>query len=292
MKPKEFTSLIALLEDPDQEVFNAISSKLVNEGLLLIPLLEKAWETSGNELLQSRIEELLHRIQFENTKKNLTSWVRSGGNDLLQGAVCVAKYHYPDIEYEVIENIIEKIKRKIWHELNESLTPLEKVKVINHIIYQVCGYRGNTTNFFSPQNHFINQLLETKRGGPVLMAVFYIIIAQRLGLPIYGVSLPRNFLLAYKDKYRISSDEDEKSVPVHFYINPFNNGVVLGKKEIEQFLEQHKIEKKQDYFIPCTNRTAVSQLIASLMISFQKTSNPEKINDLKVFLDILSEKVT
>ncbi|MFO8022128.1 MAG: hypothetical protein R6U65_06655, partial [Perlabentimonas sp.] len=98
MKPKEFTSLIALLEDPDQEVFNAISSKLVNEGLPLIPLLEKAWETSGNELLQSRIEELLHRIQFENTKKSLTSWVQSGSNDLLEGAVSLAKYQYPDIE--------------------------------------------------------------------------------------------------------------------------------------------------------------------------------------------------
>ncbi len=292
MKPKEFTSLIALLEDPDQEVFNAISSKLVNEGLPLIPLLEKAWETSGNELLQSRIEELLHRIQFENTKKSLTSWVQSGSNDLLEGAVSLAKYQYPDIEYEVVENFIEKIQRKIWHELNESLTPLEKVKVVNHIVYDVYGYKGNTTNFFSPQNHFINQLLETKRGGPVLMAVFYIIIAQRLGLPIYGVSLPRNFLLAYKDKYRMVSAEDEKTAPVHFYINPFNNGVVLGRKEIEQFLDQNKIEHKQEYFIPCTNRTTVSQLVASLMVSFQKTNSHEKVNDLKVFLDILSEKAT
>jgi regulator of sirC expression with transglutaminase-like and TPR domain len=291
MKPKEFASLVSLLEDPDYEVYKAISEKLVQEGLNLVPLLENAWENSNNELLQKRIEDILHSIQFQSTTEHLTSWVNSGANDLLQGAVCIAKFQYPDIEYEIIDNQITKIKQKVWVELNESLTALEKVKVLNHTLFDIFGYSGNTTNFFSPQNHYINQLIETKKGGPVLISIFYSLIAQRLGLPIFGVSLPRNFLLAYKDRFQPISHDAAVKTPVLFYINPFSNGTVLGRREIEQFLNQNNIEPKDEYFVPCSNKTTISQLVASLMISYQKTGDMSKVDDLKVFLDILSEEI-
>lgn len=287
MRPKEFASLVSLLEDPDNEIFQAISHKLIEEGLTIVPLLEKAWEASSSELLQGRVEDIIHKIQFKNTKKGLISWVESGYNDLLEGALNVAKYQYPDIEYEVIDNQINKIKKKVWLELNESLTALEKVKVLNHILFGVYGFSGNTTNFFAPQNHYINQLIETKKGGPVIISIFYTLIAQRLGLPIYGVSLPRNYLLAYKDRYVGENDSDNQSIL--FYINPFNHGSVLGRKEIEQFLANNSIEPKNEYFVPCSNKTTISQLIGSLMISYQKIGNTSKIEDLKVFLDILSD---
>jgi regulator of sirC expression with transglutaminase-like and TPR domain len=288
MRPKEFAALISLLEDPDLEVFNTISYKLISEGLPLVPLLEKAWETSKNELFQQRIENILHQIQVNITKQCLISWMESGCKDLLEGAVCIAKYQYPDIEYDVIDSHIDKIKKKVWLELNESLTALEKVKVLNHILFGVCGFSGNTTNFFAPQNHFINHLIESKKGGPVSMSIFYSLVAQRLGLPIFGVSLPRNFLLAYKDRYQTSGEIKQQGHGVLFYINPFNQGAVLGKKEIDAFLVQNNITPKDEYFSPCTNRTTITQLIGSLMISYQKIGDNNKIEDLKIFLDLLS----
>ncbi len=289
MRPKEFAALVALLEDPDKEIYGAISEKLVLEGLPLIPLLEKAWENSSNELLQIRVENIIHQIQFQHAKENLSEWINSGCTDLLEGALSIAKYQYPDIEYEVIDSHINKIKKKVWLELNESLTALEKVKVLNHILYGVCGFSGNSTNFFAPQNHYINQVIESKKGGPVSISIFYSLIAQRLGLPIYGVSLPRNFLLAYEDRYQAPAGSENKTNSVLFYINPFNQGAVLGKKEIENFLAQNNITPKNEYFFPCSNRTAISQLVGSLMLSYQKLSQTTKVEDLKVFLDMLSE---
>lgn len=286
MRPKEFAALVALLEDPDQEVYRSISAKLVGEGKDLIPLLEKAWEHSANPVLQTRVEDILHQIQFSNAKRNLLDWVTTGCSDLLAGTVFVAQYQYPDIEFEVVDNFIDKIKQKVWNELNESLTPLEKVKVLNHILFGVCGYSGNAENFFAPQNHFINQLIETKKAGPVLISIFYTLIGQRLGLPIYPVSLPRNFLVAYKDRYQIVSTAECNS-SVQFYVNPFNQGVVLGHKEIEQFLSQNDIPSKPEFFTPCTNRAAISQLVSSLLISYQKVGQTSKVDDIKSLLDVL-----
>ncbi|MDD2277780.1 MAG: transglutaminase-like domain-containing protein [Bacteroidales bacterium] len=288
MRPKEFAALIALLEDPDAEVFNSISNKLITEGLPLVPLLEKAWESSTHELLQARIENILHQIQLQNARQVLSDWIESGATNLLEGALNVAKYQFPDLEYEVIDSHINKIKQKVWLELNESLTALEKVKVLNHILFGVCEFTGNTDNFFDPNNHYINTLIETKKGGPVVLSIFYSIIAQRLGMPVFGVSLPKNFLLAYEDRYNQSVANTDKSHSVLFYINPFNRGAVLGKKEIEQFLTQNGIEHKDEYFEPCSNRTTISQLIASLMLSYQKVGNTSIIADLKMLLDIVA----
>ena len=287
MKPSEFAALVALLEDPDTQVYNSISNRLVSEGVPLVPLLENAWEKAEDKLLQERVEDILHKIQFKNVWDGLTTWVEAGCSDLLEAIVYVAQYHYPDADYSFVDNFIGKVKRKVWHELNETLSALEKIKVLNHIFYGDFAFRGNTDNFFSPNNHFINQLIETKKGGPVLMSLFYCLVAQRLGMPVFPVSLPRNFLVAYQNRYYSAtvSKPDEKFIL--FYINPFNQGAVLGHKDIEQFLLTNNIPSKDEYFLPCDNRTAILQLFGSLLIAYQKVGQDDKIGDIRAILDIL-----
>ena len=121
-------------------------------------------------------------------------------NDLLRGVFLISRYQYPDLEIKEMEISLDRIIKDVWLELNNNLTALEKVRILNHIIYDVHGFTKNTKNFYSPQNSFINQVLETGKGNPISLAVVYIIIAQRLNLPVYGVNLPKNFILAYRDQ--------------------------------------------------------------------------------------------
>lgn len=287
MKPSEFAALVALLEDPDAEVYNTISNRLVNEGIPLVPLLENAWEKAEDKLLQGRVEDILHQIQFKNVLNGLTTWVEKGCTDLLEGIVNVAQYQYPDTDYNLIDSFIGKVKQKVWLELNETLSALEKIKVLNHVFYDSFGFRGNVDNFFSPNNHFINQIIEIKKGGPVLMSLLYSLVAQRLGMPVFPVSLPRNFLVAYQNRYHSAANSKSNEQFILFYINPFNQGAVLGRKDLEQFLSQNNIESKDEYFLPCDNRTAILQLLGSLLIAYQKVGQSEKIDDIKAFLDVL-----
>ncbi len=287
MDAKELNALIALLDDPDKEIFNVISVNIINQGLAVVHLLEKAWENSSSELAQQRIESIIHSIQLNSTIENLTNWVSSGAQDLLQGAFYLSLYQYPDTEFVTIEKAIEKIRKDVWLELNENLTALEKVKILNHIIYDIHGFTSNTSNFFAPQNQFINQVLETKKGGPVTLAILYSTIAQRLGLPIYSVNLPKNFILAYKDRFKTSQADDPKD-RILFYINPFNKGSVLGRREIELFLNQQNIEQNDEYYLPSSNRATIAQLIASLTYCFDKLGDQEKLHDLSLIMKIVA----
>ena len=140
MENSEIQALIRLLDDPDEKIYTQIETKLVSMGEEVIPYLESAWEhESWGISFQDRIENIIHTIQFEQVKERLSNWGINGTHDLLKGMILVAQYQYPDLDENRIYEKIEKIEKDIWLELNEALTALEKVRIINHILFEVHG---------------------------------------------------------------------------------------------------------------------------------------------------------
>lgn len=285
-KKSEIKALLLLLDDPNSEVFTQVSQRILTEGEDIIPDLEKAWEMSLNEVLQERIENLIQEIQFTSTQKQLIDWKENDSTNLLKGAYLIAKYQYPDLKYEDILESFNQIKRDTWLEISNNLTALEKVRVLNHIFYQIHDFSGNSTNFFAPQNSYLNHVFESKKGNPLTLGIIYISLAQELNIPIYGVSMPRNFILAFVDEFNLENPYEED---VLFYINPYNKGTVLGKREIDYFLKQQKMEPKDTYYKPCTNIEVIKKLILNLVYSYEKLGYPDKVESMKELYNIFSE---
>ena len=97
---KEINALVKLLDDPDQEVFQHVEEKLLEYGSEVVDFLEDTWEHSLDALLQQRIENIVHKIQFNTVKEDLNLWYQSGAFDLLQGALVINRYQYPDLNEE------------------------------------------------------------------------------------------------------------------------------------------------------------------------------------------------
>ena len=290
MKPEAIKALVTLLDDPDQKIFGAVAEKLLGEGEEVIPLLEQAWESSLNPLVQDRIENLIADIQKQTTEKGINSWVNSLNPKLIDGAYWVSRLAYPELDENHTMQLIEKIKKDVWLELNQSLTALEKVKVLNYVLFDVHGFANHNTNVFSLPSSFVHQVLETRRGNPYSLAIIYAGIAQMLELPIYGVNLPRNFLLAYKDPiYSHIADASSKS-KVLFYINPYNKGAVLGYKEVDHYLEQLNVEKKEEYYLPCSNIQTIVRLIEHIIASYQRMGYNEKAEGMQRLISIIQSK--
>lgn len=280
MNQAEVNALIDLLDDPDVDIFNNVKDRLMSYGEEVIPELESAWEASFNNLVQNRIEDIIHNIQFTNIRTKLEAWAEKVDPNLLEGAILIAKYQYPDVDEERIINKIEVIKRDIWLELNPNLTALEKVRVMNHIIFEIHGYSGNTANFHAPQNSYLNNVLESKKGNPLSLSILYSVIAQSLGLPVYGVNLPEHFILAYKDEFEDLGLE-EHPYGVLFYINTFSKGTVFGKREIDTFLKQINMQPLDMFYSPCTNVDIIRRMLRNLIAAYEKLGYPEKVQDLE-----------
>ncbi|MDP4187315.1 MAG: transglutaminase-like domain-containing protein [Bacteroidota bacterium] len=291
MKEEEVKALISLLDDPDEEIFSLISQSLLKQGPEIIPELEKAWEYSLDSNLQLRLEKIIQEIQFSHVKNNLREWTNSGGDNLLEGAYYVAKYQYPDLRFDDITEKINKLKRDIWLELNNNLTALEKVRIINHVLFETHKFTSNSTSFYSPQNSFINNVLDRKKGNQITLSILYLSVVQQLELPIFGVNLPKNFILAYVDakSYMEASKLLKDLKNVLFYINPYNKGSVLGNREIEYYLKQQKIDPRDTYFLPCSNIEIIQRLLQNLIYSYEKFGPPEKINLVQELVKIVSQ---
>ena len=89
-------------------------------------------------------------------------------------------------------------------------------------------------NFHAPQNSFISDVLNDKKGNPLSLSLLYLIIAQKCKLPIKGVNLPKHFVIAY-------THEELYEEILQFYINPFSQGTILSRQDLERFCEKKKI---------------------------------------------------
>lgn len=282
----ELQAMILLLEDPDEEIFNSIRERLLSFGSSVIPDLESIWENTFNNVLQTRIEDIIQTIQFNAVKEELKLWASTGGTDLLSGTLLVSRYQYPDLDEEYVRRQIELIRRDVWLELNANLTAYEKVRVINHILFEVYNYSGNTANYHAPQNSYINNVVESKKGNPLSLSIVYSVIAQGLNIPIFGVNLPEHFILAYRDEYSIQREGEEE--PILFYINPFSRGAVFSRREIDTFLKQLNLEPQRIFYESCPNIDIVKRQLRNLIFAYEKLGYPNKVNDLKELLEILN----
>lgn len=285
---KEVNALVRLLDDPDESVYSHVKNRFLSLGPPVIPHLESAWETSYDIVLQKRIEQVIHDIQFEILTREFVNWANTGGEDLLHGLLLVARYQYPELDEEKIRAQLHQIAKDVWLELNEDLTALEKVNILNHILFDVHNFAGSSlSTFYSPQNSFFNCLLETKKGNPVMLSSLYILLAQELKIPIYGVNLPEHFICAYLDEDKnLINLSNEESVKKHilFYINPYRKGVIFQHSDIDEFIRQQKLEPQASFYSPCGNVDIVVRVIRNLIFSYEKLGHADKIKELNTLL--------
>lgn len=280
MDDKKLKAHISLLDDKNELVYANVRDSLLSQNDSVLEQLEEAWEVSDNELVRSRIEEIISVIQRTIVKNEFDIWLTNGGNDILEGAniICRQKYFENDFTEEKI--LIEEIKSNAWLELHKNLTALEKTKIINHILFNVHKFKGHKAYYNDFKSYYINNVTSSKKGSPVMLAIIYIAVAQKLDIPIYGVDLHNNFILAYVDK-KSAELAFENKTDVLFYINPFNRGSIFGKKEIDHYLKQQNIENKDKFYSASNNIVVIRRLILELMRLAKSKKDNDQLESLR-----------
>ncbi len=298
MNEVELRSLVALLDDDDPEVFQHIEERLLSYGTQVIPFLEEEWGVLKDMVHQQRLENIIHQLQFNELFAAFQNWHKTPEQDLLEGVYLICKYRFPEYDKQNLINAIEKLRLDVWLEMNYELSPYEKVRIINYVIYKIHGFKGNVDNYHDPSNSFINQVLESKKGNPILLATIYMLVAQKLNIPVFGVNLPQHFVLAYMEEYGKSNVEMKfneieewlnQNGKILFYINAFNGGAIFTKVNLEQFLQQVHIDIKPDFLVPCANIDIVKRILRNLASSYEKLNKPHKQKEIMQILYSLGE---
>lgn len=267
-----------MLDDEDTQIITQIEEKILSLGTSIIPFLEQEWENNFNPQVQRRIEELIHTLQFELVKERVTEWYNSPDHDLITGMWLVATYQYPDLELIKLRQELEQIYYETWLEFKPDLYPFDQIKIINSVFFNKLKFGANTKNFHSPGNSMINIVLETRKGNPITLCVLYMLVAQKLKLPVHGVNLPNLFVLTYKD-----------DAHAQFYINAFNKGLIFSRQDIENYINELHLAPQPSFFEPCSNLEIIRRVFRNLIMSFDKMGEHAKAEEVKELLLIIAD---
>ncbi|HRO43072.1 MAG TPA: transglutaminase family protein [Flavipsychrobacter sp.] len=284
---KEISALLRLIDDPDNEVFDTVSEKILHYGRSIIPNLEDLWEHTSDQDVQERIEQLIHRVHFQDLQQEFLEWSKSKHPEILRGAILVAKYQFPDLNIPSILSQFDQIRRNVWLELNNYLTPLEQVNVFNSILYNYYKLQGHELTEREPKYFFINQVLESKQGNSYSLGVLYLSLCELLDIPIFAVEIPRQFIFAYIDTlYHFYNPDNEGIQQIQFFIDPLN-GVVYTQKDVDTYLKKINATDRPNYFTPLLSKRVIYKMLEELCLCYRYKREDQKAEEIQQLMNII-----
>lgn len=281
---QQLQALISLIDEPDYDSFAKVREQIFNIGTPAVPLLEDAWENTFDTGIQQRIEDIIHNIQFNQLHFDLVKWAHFKDHDLLEGYILFTKYQYPSLNIDLVRELILRLRRDIWIELNENLTPLEKVKVLNHILFDHYKFKLPEKQEADAKYLFLNNLLEMRVGYSISIGILYTILAQSLGMPLFSLLLPgERYFMAWLEM------DYNGDATIKFCINPENKGGVFTKEELVILLKKLKFPTQENYFTPLKPSVIIEKMFEMLSYLYAAAGDNSKQDELNRLRDACTE---
>jgi regulator of sirC expression with transglutaminase-like and TPR domain len=145
---------------------------------------------------------------------------------LTEAAVAVAQHAYPDLDVQGVLDKIDQWGNKLKKQITPDTPPIQRLQLLKHFFYQELGFGPNPNDFYAPENSYLHQIIENRRGIPISLAVLMMELGQQIGLNIRGVSFPNHFMM------RISLQQGE------IIMDPLT-GDSLSKNQLQEMLDPY-----------------------------------------------------
>ncbi|MFT3904039.1 MAG: transglutaminase family protein [Niabella sp.] len=281
----EINALFSLLEDPDQDVYEVVSHRLLQFGAPIMPHLEELWEHAPNESVMERVEGLMHRLHYLDVLKDFTAWNDAGHHELMPAILLTAKFLYPDIQSGKTIFNIERLKRNVWLELNHYLTPLEQINVFFNILYGYFGLKGNAYDYNKPEEFLVPFIIDSKKGNQTGNGILSLLLCELLEIPVRYIPIPNQFVLAYI-KPETSSNKQGTGANIEFFIDPCQ-GQIFTFHHLQDYLQKIGEPVTPSLFLPQSNKEVIARLLSDFSKCFTKPSQKYISEELTELVSLL-----
>jgi len=286
-KEAEINALFKLIDDPDEEVFNTIADRLLNYGTPIIPDLEHLWENTLDEATLERIEIMIYKLRLQDLKEAFIEWKSKSDPSLFEGALLVTKFQFPELAIDSLRHQMEKIRRNIWLELNNYLTPLEQANVIRNILFNYYQIKGVEVNYEKPEEFLISAPLQSKKGNAIANTLLYAELCQQLEIQAQFINIPKQCIIAF-----YASDWDPEELVtnpqefIQFYVEG-TTGNAFSQKDLDQYMIRSNIEPKNSYYKALSNVKIIKKHLLEFAKCFNSPTLQYKQKDLTDLANLL-----
>jgi regulator of sirC expression with transglutaminase-like and TPR domain len=152
------------------------------------------------------------------------------GFALLEAAIAVAQDEVPELDVQQVLMQIDALAARLVQRIPRDAPALQRLRLLNRFFFQEMGFAGNVNDYYDARNSYLHEVLVTRRGIPITLALVYLEFAQQAGLTARGVSFPGHFLV----KLRLPRGE--------VVIDPFS-GHSLSRDELEERLVPYRRQR-------------------------------------------------
>lgn len=176
--------------------------------------------------------------------------------DLAAAALALARIEYPELDVPDYLQRLNRLASKVKQGLRASPSARESIAMLNRVLFDEEGFRGNCNEYYDPRNSFLNDVLDRKLGIPITLSVIYLDVARRVGFPIAGTGMPGHFLLKH---YDVMAGE--------IIIDPFNRGRIVCHADCQQRLNEiysGELELQPEFLKAVTHREILIRVLNNL----------------------------
>ena len=270
-------SLLRLLSDPNERIAATIHEKLIEFGESALPYLDEAEQQEPS--LVERLTDIREAIRFSVLQKEFLRLRSIGGNhiDLEAGTFLIAKSAYPDLDVDYYVQVIDTMAHEVQARLTPALSTEQTIQILNGYLFKEKGFRGNRAEYYDVENSFLNRVIDRRTGIPITLAVLYLLISQRLRLPIVGIGMPGHFMV-----------RAATSSPFLF-VDCFNGGTVLSEKDCEKFLKESGFGFEPHFLEQTANNLILARMLRNLVGIYQKQQEVNRVDRFNSLITILEQ---
>jgi regulator of sirC expression with transglutaminase-like and TPR domain len=207
--------------------------------------------------------------------------------NLAYAALLFAEYLTGPFDMSYYMSLLDGMAETIWSVIKDASTEEQVLETFNNYMFGEFKFMGNSQNYYDVNNSFLYKVLETKAGIPISLSAIYLEVGWRLGLPLWGVGMPRHFIVGY----------GELSKPI--YIDVFNQGWLLNEDDCLTMCQVSPANReafRAEFLQPATKKAILYRMLLNLKhiyigreiweqayktVDLMRLVDPRQLNDLK-----------
>jgi len=117
------------------------------------------------------------------------------GLPLLEAATSLAQDEEPALDVQHVLDDVARLLKRVKGRLPADADDLTRLAILTQVFYKELGFGVNANDYYAAENSYLHEVLRTRRGIPISLAVIWLELAQALDLQAQGISFPGHFLV-------------------------------------------------------------------------------------------------
>ena len=266
------SSYIRLLDDRSLNVRNGLTEVFRDHGEAAVAFLNRIINQNSPDLVR-HAKFFLRELGEINTVSDFRDFIISMNYELETGSLLLERTVHSDRKVEDYQDLLNEMAARANELIVDNATPLQICQTLNRVIFHEYEFRGAVEDFYNPQNSFLGVVLERRRGIPLTLSLVYQLVAQRCGFHLEPIGFPIRFMVGCF----------EAQEP--FFIDPFSNGTILSRIDIEIFLQENGIYPEDSYFQPTPVGEILCRCCRNLAHQYDLANQSELSDRFSSFVD-------